>query len=354
MYKDIRIYIIFLVISIILTGLCFPQENKNSISGHIYDQESGKPIENANIFISNTTCGSSTNVDGYYMIRQMPAGMQELVVTIIGYEYAARKILVKADSELRFDFRLKPVIYELEPTLVEGSIPEDWYTDLAFFKKHFLGQSVFADKCIIENEIYLNFAEPNDTFFLASADRPLIILNKSLGYRLECVLIHFAYNYDTKKWSWSIKPKFTELVPGTEAEAAEWKQNRIDAYQGSLYHFLKSFRTRQLKEENFDIYEVNAAGEKIPQQRWHQTIIDYDDYLSAGVIDSDKKLHFNNFLFVIYKKTAVSWIGLNLPDITLDESGYPEEDNPYEIYGVWAFRGVGDLLPKNFILQGIF
>jgi hypothetical protein len=99
---------------------------------------------------------------------------------------------------------------------------------------------------------------------------------------------------------------------------------------------------------------VNEAGEKIPQQRWHQTIIDYDDYLSAGVIESDKKLHFNNFLYVVYRKTAVSWIGLNLPEITLDESGYPEEDNPYEIYGVWAFRGVGDLLPKNFMPQGIF
>jgi hypothetical protein len=36
---------------------------------------------------------------------------------------------------------------------------------------------------------------------------------------------------------------------------------------------------------------------------------------------------------VVYDKEFVSSIGLNYTDITLDEYGYPGEDNPYEVFG---------------------
>ena len=56
-------------------------------------------------------------------------------------------------------------------------------------------------------------------------------------------------------------------------------------------------------------------------------------------------------MFVVYKKSAISWIGLNYADITLNEYGYPEENNAYEIYGDWATRAVADLLPQNYTVE---
>jgi len=333
---------------LINVDLGFSQEIKNSISGYVYDKSSGEAIEDVNVYISNTTWGSSTNKEGYFRIKQIPVGMQDLVVTIVGYKYKSKKILIKTDSDLKMKFHLQPIIYETDPTLVEGTIPTEWYDDLEFFKKHFLGESDFSQECIIENEIYLEFKEPNDSFFMASVDRPLIIINWALGYRIDCVLVNYLYNYDQRKWSWAIKPKFSELKSDDPDQILDWHQNRKKAYKGSLYHFLRSFRDSELLEEAYDIYKVDVSGQKVPQQRWHHTMVDYEDYISNGIGDSEKKLQFDKWLFVVYKKSATSWIGLNYKDITLDENGYAEEDNPYEIYGDWAGRGVADLLPRNY------
>ncbi len=339
---------IIILTILVNTGVVFPQESKNSISGYIYDKSNGEPIEDVNVYVSNTTWGSSTNKEGYFRIRQIPPGMHELVVTIVGYQYQSKKVLIKKESQLKMKFNLKPIIYETDPTLVEGTIPTEWYDQLEFFKKHFIGQSFFAQECVIENEIYLEFKEPNDTFFMASVDRPLIIINKALGYRIDCVLVNYMYNYDQRKWTWAIKPKFSELKSEKSDQVLEWQQNRKKAYQGSLYHFLRSFMYGELEEEEYDIYKVEVSGQKVPQQRWHHTLVEYEDYISDGLMGAEKRLHFDKWLFVVYKKSETSWIGLNHKNITLDEFGYPEEDNPYEIYGSWATQAVGDLLPRNY------
>jgi hypothetical protein len=327
------------------------QEKENSIDGHIYDKSNGKPIEDVNVYLSNTTWGSSTNKEGYYKIRQIPQGMHELVVTIIGYEYETKSVLVKSDSKLKFDFRLKPVIYETEATLVEGSVPTEWLRDVQFFKYYFLGKSLLAQDCEIENEEVLEFTKPNRAVFVANAIRPLRIVNRALGYRIDCVLVSFIYNRDQDIWRWSIKPKFTELETMDDENQADWKGNRITAYNGSLYHFLKAFRDEQLKEEGFDIYPVEQAGQKVPRSLWRATIIDYEDFIQPGILSTEKKLNFTNYLHVVYQNAYVSWIKLNYTDITLDEFGYPEEGNPYDVFGHWASGGVANLLPKNYINQ---
>jgi len=326
----------------------FSQTDENSIFGNIYDVVTKEPIEDVNVYLSNTTWGSSTNKDGYYKIRQIPEGIHELVVTIIGYNYVSKSVLVKKDSQIKFDFYLEPVIYETEATVVEGSIPTEWLKDLHFFKYYFMGKSNFAQDCEIENEEVLNFSRPNRTFFLASAEKPLVIINNALGYRMDCVLVNFTYDQGSDVWRWSIKPKFTELKSENEDTVHKWKSNRRKAYQGSLYHFLRSFRNKLLNEEGFDIYPNVQAGQKIPMRLWRSIIVDYDDYILPGILEKEKKLTFVNYLHVVYDNNDVSWIGLNYTDITLDEFGYPEEDNPYNIYGVWSTNGVADLLPKNY------
>ncbi|TFG99876.1 MAG: carboxypeptidase-like regulatory domain-containing protein [Calditrichales bacterium] len=102
----------------------YGQDVQNSISGHVYDKSSGQPIEDVNVYLSNSTWGSSTNREGFYKIRQIPEGIHELVVTSVGYEYVVKNILVKANSQLTFNFNLVPVIYETEATLIEGSVPD--------------------------------------------------------------------------------------------------------------------------------------------------------------------------------------------------------------------------------------
>ena len=333
---------------IILFNIGYTQDRGNSIDGYVFDKSTGKPIEDVNVYIANTTWGSSTNKEGYYRIRQIPQGMHELVITSIGYDYETKKIFLKEGSELKFNFRLKPVIYETETTLVEGSIPTEWLDDLEFFKYYFLGSTDFAEACTIENKEVLDFSRPYNSIFEASALKPLVITNKALGYKIDCILISFAFNKTSDTYRWSIKPKFTELEPQDDEQLAKWKENRFDALEGSLYHFLRSFCSKSLPEEGFDIYRVKEAGQKISRGNWHTVFVDYDEYTEAGLYSKETILRFENFMHVVYNKNYVSWIGLNYTHITLDEFGYPQEDNSYMIFGEWAKHGIADLLPKNY------
>jgi len=348
MIKLTRSLIVQITFITLLFSPGFTQDIENKIQGFVFDKSTGDPIENVNVYITNTTWGSSTDREGFYQIRQIPQGTHELVVTSIGYEYETKLVHLKEGTKLEFHFSLKPVIYETETTRVEGSIPTEWLEDLEFFKYYFLGSTDFAEDCIIENKEVLDFSKPYNSIFEASTLKPLNITNRALGYKIECILISFIFNKSANTYSWLIKPKFSELEPQDDEELVEWESNRLKAFEGSLYHFLRSFCSESLPEEGFDIYEVKEAGQKILRRNWHTVLVDYELYTKQGIYPTDTILGFEDFMYVVYIKNYVSWIGLNYSNITLDEFGYPQEDNPYVIYGEWSKHGVANLLPKNY------
>ena len=348
MIKLKRISIYQLIIIVLFLNLGFTQEKDKSIDGYVFDKSTGDPIENVNVYIANTTWGSSTDKDGYFFIRLIPHGTHELVVNCIGYEYVTNKIILKDGTGLNLNFSLSPVIYETETTRVEGSIPTEWLKDLEFFKVYFLGRTDFAEDCIIENSEVLNFARPYDSIFEASAMKPLVITNRALGYKIDCILISFIFDKSSNTNSWSVKPKFTELIPKDNEELTEWIENRFEAFEGSRYHFLRSFCMKRLPEEGFDIYKVALPGQRVRRADWHPVLVDYDDYIENGINSKDSILRFEKFLYVVYKENYVSWIGLISTNITLDEFGYSYEEIPYKVFGEWAKHGIGNLLPKNF------
>jgi hypothetical protein len=339
----------YLFIHIFILVYCLnAQEYGTKIHGYVFDESTGEPIENVNVYIANSTWGSSTNSEGYYSFIEIPPGGHELVVTIIGYEYETRRLLLEPGSENKFDFQLKAIIYETETTVVEGSIPEEWLEDLEFFKQYFIGSTDFADQCVIENKEVLDFHNPYDHIFEASALQPLVIQNNALGYQLECVLIKFAYSNKYNTYSWSVKPRFTDLESANEDQITDWEKNRLEAFEGSVYHFLRSFKDHRLPEEKFDITRVLEAGQKVPRGQWRTILVEYDEYTREGYYPGETILQFDHFLHVVFDKTFVSWIGLNYSEITLDELGNPQEESPFVVYGEWSKHGIANLLPKNY------
>jgi hypothetical protein len=343
--KSLR-YILFLLLIVINYG--YAQEYNTKIHGYVFDGTTGEPIEDVNVYIANSTWGSSTNRDGYYSFSQIIPGAHELVVTIIGYEYESKRFLLNTDSEQKFNFQLKPVIYETETTLVEGEIPEEWLDDLEFFERYFLGEADFANDCEIKNREVLNFKKPDDSIFEATAVQPLIIQNDALGYTIECVLINFVYNYELNTYTWSIKPKFIDLESEDAEKISEWNENRYEAFKGSVYHFLRSFASQRLPEDGFDISRVLQAGQKIPRGQWRTILLEYDEYIEDGMDPETTILHFEHYLHVVFDNSHVSWIGLNYKEITLDKLGNPHEEKPYVVYGEWSKHGLANLLPKNY------
>ena len=60
-------------------------QNTSSINGFVRNNSDGEPISYANVFISNTSIGTTTNRDGYFVISNLPVGEYELNVSMIGY-----------------------------------------------------------------------------------------------------------------------------------------------------------------------------------------------------------------------------------------------------------------------------
>ncbi len=75
------------LISLLLFLAAFTfSQNTGSIKGFVYDKSNGEPIIFTNVYLYKTTYGSSTDVNGYFIITKVPAGDYTLVVTYLGYD----------------------------------------------------------------------------------------------------------------------------------------------------------------------------------------------------------------------------------------------------------------------------
>jgi outer membrane receptor for ferrienterochelin and colicin len=85
------------------------------IAGVVKDKQTGEPLPGVNVLIQGTTLGASTDIDGYYVIVNVPVGVHELQVSYIGYkDILIYNVRVVADATTRYDF-------EMEQTLLEVS-----------------------------------------------------------------------------------------------------------------------------------------------------------------------------------------------------------------------------------------
>ena len=95
----------FKIIFLLFTFLS--AQNTSSISGFVRDSTNGEPISYANVFISNTTIGSATNRDGYFVISGLEHGKREINVTMIGYAVHKEFVDLSEEESIRLDIRLK-------------------------------------------------------------------------------------------------------------------------------------------------------------------------------------------------------------------------------------------------------
>ena len=88
------------------------------ISGIITDSETGEAIVGANIQVEETLLGAATDVDGVYIILNIPPGLYNLTISYIGYQTVRVKdVRVNVDFTTHLDQSLKA-------TVIEGSVVE--------------------------------------------------------------------------------------------------------------------------------------------------------------------------------------------------------------------------------------
>ncbi len=245
-----------------------PEMETAVILGKVTDAPTGLPIENVNAYLSNTMKGSWTTPDGAFILKGIPVGVCELVISRVGYVRIIATLTIIRAETLLVEYALADSLLQVGEVSVTQDRDEEWESNLQRFRAAFLGPSPFAGECTILNPEVLSLEYANDTL-TASATGPLRIENKALGYRLTIVLDQFVWNTDRDYGAYKMYPFFEELTPGDREESASWMENRRSVWEGSLKHFLQTLYQGNSEEESFTIHTgplgklVNGQGHRV-------------------------------------------------------------------------------------------
>ena len=110
----------FLLISLLLFGASYlsAQQESGRIKGTVTDVTTGEIMFGANITVKSTSLGSTSDVDGKYLINAIPAGSYTLKVSYIGYRSKEVPVEVKAGATLEMNFSLVSQALEGEEVIV--------------------------------------------------------------------------------------------------------------------------------------------------------------------------------------------------------------------------------------------
>lgn len=341
--KTIKVKIIFFVLILCLNGL-FAQTAKNKVIGRVTVAGTGEPLIGVNIYLNNSTIGTTTNKEGFYILY-IPDGRFEIVASIIGFQPESRFIKVSNGADKQLDFALKEKVYEMNQVQIEDQFSDEWYKKLKVFKTYLLGQNDFSPSCRIENEKDIYFSGDYNSIFTVQSYNPVKIRNGALGYLIECSIVKFEIDNKNIFCTYSLKTRFTDISDIEPSNKVLWMVNRRRAYVGSLHHFLYTAITKN-NLEDFDVALVKRTDykEKGPSVKSGSEIIK-----SIGE-NPDYLLSFNGFLRVRYRYNIdFSLIKLLENDSYINYNGYLV--NPMSViqYGKWAFDGLSKLLPLDFI-----
>jgi len=106
----------FLMLSFALQA----QQATGTIRGFIYEEETGEPVIFTNVYLVKTTYGSTTDLNGYFVISKVPPGSYTLRITYLGYDTLNLPIVIKSDDLLSHKFYLKKSAINLEEVSISA------------------------------------------------------------------------------------------------------------------------------------------------------------------------------------------------------------------------------------------
>ncbi len=354
-----------------------------TLFGRILDGETDEPLEAVNVFLANTLMGSSTNDKGEFVIDSIPFGTFDLISSRLGYEVDRKKFVVTQPIDESMEIKLNPKPIQAPEISISASAVKNWEMNLDKFKTLFFSATENAIHCEILNPHVLDFSKDGRRF-VATAQAPLLIENRALGYVIYYVLeIYTASDRLIMTRGFS---RFEELIPETQEEAQTWQQNRLKAYNGSIKHFLATLCKEAelttafnqkiridndfLAEAGFNVFTVVDPWRKLKKQRLYNT----NRILYSGETKNQRRLDFPDYLMLHYTKEAtssdyfefgakfgyarkqISMLTLTGDSILIDTSGNVCDKNGLRAdgigirtYGYWSWERMADRLPWDYI-----
>jgi hypothetical protein len=318
--------------------------NKLTIEGRVLDKETGAPLEYVNVFLSNTTIGTSTDKNGQFIIKNVPFGSYNIIFSYVGYEIQNRNFYSYKPVTLNFNIFLNPKTINLNQVNVTGNIPEDWKENLKIFENAFIGETENSKETKILNPEVLNFVVDKKTkIFKAFTDSTLEVENKSLGYKLHIILDSLLY-FPNGNINYMFFSRFEELTADSKEQELEWKNNREKTYLNSSKHFFYALVHNQLDKDFYSLREGPGNGAKIfsgdlsIKSNRDSTIYTFN---FMGNLTIKRYINPPSYLNFLYSFVQIDKFGNLLTSVYAVQTS-----------GDWAKQRVADLLPENYAYSG--
>jgi len=229
----------------------FSTQASNTLVGKVTDSATGQPVSQASVFINKTSKGTTTRADGGFSLPHISPGRSELIISAIGYTTYVRD-LTGSDLPSNLQVRLQQKSTELSAFTVEPYVKNGWSLYGQLFLDNFIGTTPNASSCKIKNKDVVRFHYSKKTGRLSvTANEPLIIENKALGYNLQYQLDRFSLDFNSHIVLYMGYPFFREMEPVKARREARWMENRAMVYKGSLRRFIRSLYADSLSQEGF-------------------------------------------------------------------------------------------------------
>ena len=91
-----------------------------TIKGFVYNSTNGDPLMFANILVDNTKLGTSTDINGFFIINKVPKGTQKIKIQTIGFADTVITVEIVAEKSMNLKIELTPQNQTLETVEISG------------------------------------------------------------------------------------------------------------------------------------------------------------------------------------------------------------------------------------------
>ena len=341
---------------LLFTGFCASAQTTADstviIQGKVIDAETGMPLGAANVFLNGTYLSTSTDNNGHFVLTAIKTG-SPLMVSFIGYEtkktddYVGMELVIK----------LKRKVNKLAEVVVSV---DEWSREkkMKIFLREFIGET--SKDCTILNpdDIWLHHNNKTDVL-TAGSDKPLLIVNKNLGYKISYLIDTFKYDEAALIGRLVYRGSyfFAEDTAGLKrGEIKKILKARDDAYYGSRMHFIRALWDDKLTKNDYKVFGITSSQARLNTYDEKKAHYLYNKDL-VGVKD-DNHFHQQKYfklpsnVAVLYQstkhKTRDSYLSMQegFLGVLIDSNGYFSEGVGWN--GGMGTDRVGKLLPFEF------
>ncbi|WP_194851902.1 carboxypeptidase-like regulatory domain-containing protein [Nonlabens antarcticus] len=344
-----RAILVFLSLFLSLTSLS--QDFK--ISGKIVDASSGEPLTGVAVYISGTSTGVVSDLDGKYSITYSPEFNAPLVFAYLGYE----KIEILDPKNVNLSLiKMSEQTNNLDAIVIDPD-PWDRATKEALFLKYFVGIRSLED-CKILNlkDVRLRFNTKTKQL-TAVSNNPILLTNDYLGYSISYDLSEFEINFRFLKNNTGLEKTFliehrpdryvaeNSFVAGTSfyqeldsKRPSERRRNRRreKAYELAQLKLYRSIIHETMTDDKFDLH-------------FNGFRVNPEDHIRVRAEADVFKLTFRNLKYSI-KDRDDNQTDLYLTShiIYIDKYGNNLSPRDIMLSGYIPQLGIGGMLPLNY------